>query len=256
MIKGIIKSSYLKVSTTCLLSLFASHVSAASTAPTTTLPWVVTLSGGAGVSNNVGRMQTFDLTPTIKKSYAPTGNRSSFFSGGLFIAKEKVLNDTITGQFGVELSSSSNAKSSGLIYTEANPQLDNHSYQYKINHSLLAAKGKLISTKKVANLSPWVSGSIGAGFNRAHSFSNTPLPGTGALANNNFSNKTTTTVSYSLSVGVEKAMNANWLLGIGYEFSDWGKSELGRAQGQTLNSGLSMNHLYTHNVLAQLTYKA
>jgi hypothetical protein len=51
-------------------------------------------------------------------------------------------------------------------------------------------------------------------------------------------------------------VNANWQIGIAYEFADWGKSELGRAAGQTLNSGLKIEHLYTQGVLVNLTYLA
>jgi hypothetical protein len=42
-------------------------------------------------------------------------------------------------------------------------------------------------------------------------------------------------------------------IGDGYEFADWGQSQLGRASGQTLSPGLSLNHLYTHGVLFNLT---
>lgn len=44
--------------------------------------------------------------------------------------------------------------------------------------------------------------------------------------------------------------------GIGYEFADWGRSQLNRAPGQTLNSGLSLSHLYTNGFLFNLTYSA
>jgi hypothetical protein len=45
-------------------------------------------------------------------------------------------------------------------------------------------------------------------------------------------------------------------VGAGYEFADWGKSGLNRAAGQTLNTGLALNHLYTNGVLVNLTYVA
>lgn len=32
--------------------------------------------------------------------------------------------------------------------------------------------------------------------------------------------------------------------GIGYEFADWGRSQLNRALGQTFNSGLFLPHVY------------
>lgn len=75
-----------------------------------------------------------------------------------------------------------------------------------------------------------------------------------ALPNSNFANKTISSFSYAISVGLEKVLSDKWRLGAGYEFTDWGKSELGRSAGQTLNSGLSLKHMYTHNAMAHLTY--
>ncbi|HAT8718368.1 TPA: porin family protein, partial [Legionella pneumophila] len=62
--------------------------------------------------------------------------------------------------------------------------------------------------------------------------------------------------TYTLGAGVQKSISEHWQLGVGYEFADWGKSELGRASGQTLNEGLKLNHLYTNGVVLNLTYVA
>lgn len=92
-------------------------------------------------------------------------------------------------------------------------------------------------------------------FNRAHDFTNTPLIFE-ALPNSNFTSNTKTAFSYTLGAGIQKILNYHWQVGIGYEFSDWGKSELGRAPGQSLNTGLSLKHLYTNGVLFNFTYVA
>lgn len=91
------------------------------------------------------------------------------------------------------------------------------------------------------------------GFNQAHGFTNTPL-NFHAVVNPNFEPRTEVALTYTLGVGMQKPLNKNWQVGIGYEFSDWGKSQLGRANGQTLNSGLKLAHLYTHGLLFNLTY--
>ena len=72
----------------------------------------------------------------------------------------------------------------------------------------------------------------------------------------NFSSHTNTTFTYNLGVGIQRVLNQNWQIGIGYEFADWGKSQLGIASGQTLNSGLKLNHFYTSGLLFNLTYVA
>jgi opacity protein-like surface antigen len=72
----------------------------------------------------------------------------------------------------------------------------------------------------------------------------------------NFVSNTTTTFTYTLGVGLERHLNQHWQAGIGYEFADWGNSQLIRASGQTLNNGLSFSHLYTNGLLFNLTYLA
>ncbi|HFK5879090.1 TPA: outer membrane protein, partial [Legionella pneumophila] len=147
-----------------------------------------------------------------------------------------------------------NAKLQGVIWDDADPEFNNHSYQYKIRNSRIAVKGKLLLDKGYW-LMPWVSASLGVGFNRAHDFTNTPLIFE-ALPNPNFTNHTKTAFTYTLGAGVQKSISEHWQLGVGYEFADWGKSELGRASGQTLNEGLKLNHLYTNGVVLNLTYVA
>jgi len=60
----------------------------------------------------------------------------------------------------------------------------------------------------------------------------------------NFASNTTTAFTYTLGVGVERHLNQHWQVGMGYEFADWGHSKLDRAAGQTMGTGLSINHLY------------
>jgi opacity protein-like surface antigen len=100
-----------------------------------------------------------------------------------------------------------------------------------------------------------VSASLGIGFNNAHDFQNTPLISQ-AVTMPNFASNTDTSFTYTLGVGLQKALNSHWQVGAGYEFADWGQSQLSSASGQTLNSGLSLNHLYTNGVLFNLTYLA
>ena len=102
---------------------------------------------------------------------------------------------------------------------------------------------------------PWVGASLGVSFNRAYDFTNTPLIFE-ALPSSNYTNHTKTAFTYTLGAGAQRSISEHWQLGVGYEFADWGKSELGRAFGQSMNSGLALNHLYTNGVLFNLTYIA
>lgn len=224
-----------------------------SVAPQTKWPWVGTISVGPVWQSN-GSTQTFYLTPDIQKTYTANSPSNAMADGEIFLGLQKNIPYQFQGQLGLAVAVAGQAKLSGNIWDDADPQFNNYTYQYKVNHAHLALKGKLLAERGYW-LTPWVSGSLGVGFNRAYSFSNTPTIFE-AVPNSNFSSNTKTALTYTLGAGVQRALNQHWQVGIGYEFADWGQSQLGRASGQTLNSGLSMNHLYTNGFLFNLTYSA
>ncbi|RMX21650.1 porin family protein [Legionella jordanis] len=215
--------------------------------------WVASIAAGP-VWARGGETQTFFLAPEIEKTYAARKSTNVLASGELFVGIQKTWSSQWLGQLGLAAATTGNAKLQGVIWDDADPEFNNHSYQYKIRNSRIAVKGKLLLDKGYW-LMPWVSASLGVGFNRAHEYSNAPLIFE-ALPNPNFADHTKTAFTYTLGAGVQKAFNDHWQVGIGYEFADWGKSELGRADMQTMNSGLALNHLYTNGVLLNLTYVA
>jgi len=215
--------------------------------------WVGTIAAGP-VWARGGETQTFYLSPEIEKTYVAFKSTHALASGELFLGLQKSWPSQWLSQLGLAAATTGDAKLQGIIWDDADAQFDNHSYQYKIHNSRIAVKGKLLMNRGYW-LIPWVSASLGIGFNHAHAFTNTPLIFE-ALPNANFSNNTKTVFTYTLSTGLQKALNDHWQLGVGYEFADWGKSALGRANGQTMNSGLAFNHFYTNGVLLNLTYVA
>ena len=215
--------------------------------------WVGSIAAGP-IWARGGETQTFYLAPEIEKTYAARKPTNALASGELFVGIQKALASQWLGQLGLAAATTGNAKLQGVIWDDADPQFDNYSYQYKVRNTRVAVKGKLLLDKGYW-LMPWVSASLGVGFNRAHEYSNAPLIFE-ALPNPNFADHTKTAFTYTLGAGVQKAFNDHWQVGIGYEFADWGKSELGRADMQTMNSGLALNHLYTNGVLLNLTYVA
>ena len=213
--------------------------------------WVSTLSAGP-VWEQAGKTQSFYLTPEIEKTYAAHQSTNALANGELFIGMQKKLSTSIQTQLGLAVAATSDASLSGLIWDDTDPRFANHSYRYKIQHSHVAVKSKILMDKGYW-LTPWISGSLGVGFNSAHAFQNTPLIYE-AIVNPNFASHTQTAFTYTLGAGVQKALNQHWQVGVGYEFADWGKSQLGRAAEQTLNNGIGLNHLYTNGILFNLTY--
>ncbi|QLZ69747.1 porin family protein [Legionella sp. PC1000] len=196
--------------------------------------------------------QTFFLAPGIEKTYTENNSTNTLADFEVFLGLQRSLTATFLGQLGVAVAATTNANFSGDIWDDASPEFDNYTYNYKIQHTHIALKGKLLANWGFIVM-PWVSSSVGVGFNDAHSFSNTPKIFE-ALPNPDFTSHTQTTFTYTVSAGIQKVLNQNWQVGLGYEFADWGKSKLGRASGQTMGNGLEQNHLYTNGVLFNLTY--
>lgn len=213
--------------------------------------WVGEISIGAAWSY-AGDTQTFYLSPSVEKSYRPSKSSTGMPSSAYFLGAQKALSSQILGQLGLVLATTGNARLQGIIWDDADPQFDNYSYSYKVRNTRVGIKGSILIDKGYW-LIPYVSGSANIGFNRAYNYNNTPLIFE-ALPNPNFAAHTKTAFSYTLGVGVKKQLNPNWQIGIGYEFLDFGKSQLDRAPGQTVNSGLSLNNLYAHEILISLSY--
>lgn len=215
--------------------------------------WVSTLSVGP-VWGQGGKTQSFYLTPEIEKTYVANQSTNTLANGELFIGMQKKLSTTIQTQLGLAVVATSDASLSGLIWDDEIPQFANHSYRYKIQHSHVAVKSKMLMDKGYW-ITPWISGSLGVGFNAAHAFQNTPLIYE-AIVNPNFASHTQVAFTYTVGAGLQKVLNQHWQVGVAYEFADWGQSRLGPAAEQTLNNGLELNHLYTDGILFNLTYCA
>ncbi|KTD25873.1 MULTISPECIES: outer membrane protein [Legionella] len=215
--------------------------------------WVGSVAAGP-VWARGGETQTIYFSPETKQTFVARKSIHELASGELFIGLQKQLLSSWQGQLGVAAATTGNAKLQGIIWDDADPEFANYSYRYKVSNSRIAIKGKLILDKGYW-LMPWVNASVGVGFNQAHDFRNRPLI-LEALPTTHFSSHTKTAFTYTLGAGVQKAINGHWQVGAGYEFADWGKSKLGRVSGAAINSGLSLNHLYTHGVLFNLTYVA
>lgn len=91
-----------------------------------------------------------------------------------FLGIQKTLSQTLQGQLGVAVGFTNNTSLNGSIWDDADPEFDNFIYSYKLQHTHVAVKAKLLAELGLVAM-PWVSGSIGVGFNDAHGFNNTPI---------------------------------------------------------------------------------
>lgn len=195
--------------------------------------------------------QTLELAPDIIKTYSPEKKAKAIGYGEFFVGVFNNFPKDLQTQIGLAIATTTEAVLSGEIWEDGLPEFNNFKYKYKLQHSHLALKGKLLLDKKYA-LTPWVSGSLGIGLNHTR-FSNIPLVD-GAITMPDFKKDTTTTLTYSLGAGVQYKLDQKMQIGIGYEFADWGKSKLKPSSAQATSAKLSLSHFYTHGMLANFTY--
>lgn len=211
--------------------------------------------GPTWISGN--QTQTISLQSDVVKTYTADRNNHLLPSFELFVGRQKplakpLLSHTFMEQFGLSIVEASNADLTGDIWEDADPNFNNSYYTYKIKHMHVAAKGRLILDEGHA-VEPYVSGSVGVGFNRAYQFTITPRIPT-EVASPAFGANTTTTFSYTLGIGLQKRFYENLQVAIGYEFADWGKSSLSPAANQTTSQNPTLNHLYAHTLQLSLLY--
>lgn len=196
--------------------------------------------------------QTILIQSDIVKTYDANSLSSPAFGGELFFGIANDINNNCLSQVGIALAGVSSLKMKGDIWEDGNPNFNNFNYEYDINHIRLALKAKFLTAIRPEWFG-YISGSVGGGVNSTSNFTITPKIFE-AVPAPPFANNSTIAFAYSLGLGIQAQVYGNWQLGFGYEFADLGKSELGRATGQTLNTGIQLNNLYTHQLLISLTY--
>ena len=152
-------------------------------------PYVATFSIGP-VWASPGRTQTFYLTPQIEKTYTAFKPNNTLADGEVFLGIKRDLPYNLFTHVGIAGALTSAATITGNIWDDADPAFNNYSYGYRVQHGHIALKAKVFKETSYTIL-PWVSGSVGVGFNRAYGFYNdASIPE--VLPQNNFGSNTQT----------------------------------------------------------------
>lgn len=211
---------------------------------------IITLSGGPAWAFSPGTDQYLYPQPLPQFNYYSYNSQTSTLgSGEIFFGLQRMINPNILGELGLGVAGAGEASVSGVVNADGIPDL--YSFDYKVSHVRIEMKGKLIGVM-FQPVQPYISGSFGAGFNKANSYSSlsrSPL----LFPSPWFVENTTVAFSYTLGAGLQKKLSPHWQVGVGYEFADWGKSYLG-GDGFTLTKGPRMAHLYTNELLFSLSY--
>lgn len=229
--------------------------------------FIATLGLGPGWARP-GDSQILTLQPDIQKAYVPLPMRrtlqlistaegtDSLVVGELFLGYHSLINSVVEGQFGLAIGASSQVKLKGSVYEDADPIFNNYSYTYGIRNTRLALKAKVLYDPSYYDLFPYLSASGGLGYNHASGFTIKPkIPE--EVDPPVFSNNNETGFTYSFGIGLEAAVDVNWRVGIGYEFTNWGKSALGRAMDQTVgDKSIKESGVQVHELLVSLSFVA
>ena len=202
---------------------------------------------------HAGETQTFNVQPDVVNTYDARNNTHALASGELSFSIQHLLSSSLLGQVGLAVAKSSNATLQGDVWQTADPVFNNFAYQYHESHAHVAIKAKLLTLIFSQIWTPYLSASVGAGRNHVYGYHATPNL-TEELPMPDFKANTQTAFTYTAGVGIQTTLGAHWAAGCGYEFADWGTSALARATGQTLNTGIALTHLYTHQLQFNLSY--
>lgn len=219
---------------------------------------VIALSLGPAWYNNEGRVQENIFFPLFSThTFIPQTTPGVVGSGELFFALARPITNRLSGQLGIDIGYSGNGKEEGYLVISP-PVSKTYSYSYRLSNARVGLKGRLIGDWGYW-VKPYISGSANVGFNRSWNYTSAytifPLG-----EKPSFGDKTTTAFTYTAGIGVQGNIAPQWQLGVGYEFSDWGRSYL-TEPSLTLANGITFNYpaphatsFFTQSVQVTLSY--
>lgn len=200
-----------------------------------------------------GKTQNLAVYDDFSDEYVAGNTNAPLISGELFLGLQHTITHHFFGQWGVAFSMATSAIPHGEIWETADPEFNNFTYQYKIDHNQISLKGLLLSAPFYDVYQPYLGGSVGVSFNKSFHFSQTPKTFE-VVSSANFQSYQQTAFAYTLSAGFRRYMTKHWQIGVGYEFGDWGKSALSESVDQIKTGAISLNHLYTNQLQINVTY--
>jgi opacity protein-like surface antigen len=215
---------------------------------------IVTVSAGAQISSNLGLSQTLYAFGTTY-AYQANHNSQSRALLGAFIGQEYQPLSRFAVQFGLAYYQPSSAYSVKGLLTQGPAVLTatQLNYGYNVITRQVLLEGKLLTNWR-QRYYPYVSLGLGEAFNNASGYQiSTPslltkTPLYAAARNHSF--------AYRLGIGMDVELVPHVRMGLGYRFSDLGKINLGTAliNSIPINGILKQTHLYTNELLGQMSY--
>ena len=214
---------------------------------------IVTLTVGPDFVQG-GKAQLVTLLPPFQNFYTLNSDRETVADAGIFLGVEHALTGKLTAQLGIAGYVDSKLTPQGHVWEFAEPEFDNLSYLYHIQHSRVMLAGKLLSSfTNYQSIHPYFSWEVGAAFNQASGYQETSFTPE-VLPMEPFANKTQSSFAYGVGFGVDYNLTRHIRLGAGYQFANLGSASLGVSPASATIETLSLSHLYTNQLRLQLTY--
>ena len=198
-----------------------------------------------------GRAQTLTLLPPFDNYYTKHSSYASSADLGFGIGLEGRALPFLSWQAGVSGYWNTPLNREGDVWQFGLPEFNNFHYHYKIQSSRVMAIAKLLTNYREL-LHPYISGELGAAFNRSRSYYEKPLIEE-AVAMSPFSDHTQSSFAWGVGAGIDVDVGAHLRLGLGYQFADLGRAKLGLSPAEETKETLSNPNLYTHQARFQLT---
>ncbi|MCC5014295.1 SPOR domain-containing protein [Legionella sp. 31fI33] len=154
---------------------------------------------------------------------------------------------------GINYSHFFNRTINGQIRQYSLPEFTNYNYQWKLSSDLVLASSK-INLLEIHHVAPFVQGGIGVSINHASDYSETVLPNVTPRVSPGFSNHNQTSFAYQLGAGLDWAVKPQWLVSLGYEYTDLGKFRSGPGLQEWSNATLSSRNLTSNAAVFGMTY--
>lgn len=219
-------------------------------------PFIISLSGGAGFTDDTGDSQTFPIVNPITDEayhYAPTNDNQSAGLFNLSLGKEWRLTPTFAVQAALSYYYLGQLNADGSLTQGADAQSSDHfNYDYKIYSQQVLVESKWLYVYQ--SIRPYFLIGLGTAINTAKDYTVSMPPF--ITFTRIYDDNTTTAFSYNAGVGIDYDMTPFVRLGIGYRFTDLGNVSLGDANIDTsrVSGRLSQSHLYVNEVVAQLIF--
>ena len=177
--------------------------------------YFISLSVGSNWTST-GTTQYIELQPDLVNAYVSQSafNHRVLANGELVLGAQTAVYKALKTQLGLAFYASSPAIINGYIQVDGDPNFQNYSDQYRINHEHIAFKSKLI-LENAYHIDPYVSGSVGVGFNRSYGYSMTPLIFQ-AIAMPPFQSNTQASLSYTAGAGIQHHLGQHLSFALGY----------------------------------------